>query len=508
MWRTTSALLALAACTPETTEVTFTSDLRIDGGDPDVDTIESEGTEMCVTPQGVVYVLWMDDREEGDDKRDIWMNRSVTRGGQSPDDGGPIADAWFTSPIKVNQGDGNVWNPDMYCNEVGVFVVWEDDRDGVLENHQIYFNRSVDQGETFEAEDTLVEGFLDPEGNSMSLEPKIVGRGQDLFVTWYDSLNGAYDIFMSSHGSAGDPGEDWRTPIRVDSDDPAGVAYSAHPEIAISENGSDVWITWEDSRDGKPDIYFARSSNQGQTFEEDQRLDGGDAEGSSESFTPQVCTDELSQVYVFWHDSRGGDFADIYMNYSANKGEDWSAAATRLDTDAAGFSNSLFPKCVMNSGKAHVAWEDRRAQNYDVFYRVMSNGIPGEEIRADAGTPEGQANSTEVRIATDLDVVAVSWSDDRTAVEGSGFSDLYYNLSEAGGPFRTFDGDETGDLRMDSMYDGRSFKLDTNFAILNGEWYAAWTDGRGGTSDVYFQRRPVGEGTQPPRLEDLQQQGE
>lgn len=504
---TVPALAALIGCTGETTEVTFSSDLRIDGGDPDVDTIESEGTEMCVTPQGYVYVLWMDEREN-DGKRDIWMNRSVTRGGTNPDDGGPEASAWFEAPVKVNQGDGNVWNPSMYCNEVGVFVVWEDDRDGVLENHQIYFNRSTSPDLVFDADDTLIEGDLDPEGNSMSLEPKIVGRGQDLFVTWYDSLNGAYDIFMSSHGSAGNPDEDWRTPIRVDSDDPAGAAYSAHPEIAISENGSSVWITWEDSRDGKPDVYFARSSNQGQTFEEDQRLDEGDAAGASESFTPQICTDQQNQVYVFWHDTRGGDFADVYMNYSANQGEDWLGAAMRLDTDAAGFANSLFPRCVMNGGNAHVAWEDRRNDNYDVYYRVLSNGIPGEEIRADAGTPEGQSNSVEVRIATDLDVVAVSWSDDRAAEEGSGFSDLYYNYSQAGGPFLVYEGDTTGDLRMDSMYDGRSFKLDTNFAILGGEWYAAWTDGRGGTSDVYFQRRAIGEQTTPPTLEDLQQQQE
>lgn len=505
------ALALLAGCPAKTADATFTEDLRIDGGPEELDNVDSEATRLCVTPQGVVYVLWMDDREgeetaDGEPRRALWMNRSVNRGGESPDDGGPVAEAWFTTPVRVNQGDGNVWNPQMTCNEVGVFVVWEDDRDGVLENHQIYFNRSVDQGETFQAEDTLVEGNLDPDGLSMSLEPKIVARGRDLFVTWYDSLNGAYDIYMSSHGSAGDEGEDWRVPIRVDLDDPAGGSYSAHPEIAVSENGTDIWITWEDSRDGAPDIYVARSSNQGQSFEDQQRIDGGDDDGATESFTPQICTDQLSQVYVFWHDSRGGDFADVYMNYSADKGVNWSAAAIGLGTDAPGLANSLFPRCVMNGGNAHVAWEDRRNDNYDVYYRAIANGIPGEEMRADAGTPDGQSNSVEVRIATDLDVVAVSWSDDRTAAQGTGFTDLYYNYREGNGRFQEFVDDKTTDIRMDSMYDGRSFKLDTNFAILGGEWYAAWTDGRGGSSDVYFQRRPIGEGTTPPALEDLQDQ--
>lgn len=506
MGRMIPALLLVLGCNPTTTEVAFTTDVRIDGGLEEGDNISSEGTRRCVTDQGVVYVLWMDDRE-GDGKRDIWMNRSVARGGEDPENGGgPSPSAFFTTPTKVNQGDGNVWNPALACNEVGAFVVWEDDRDGVLENHQIYFNRSIDQGETFNPDDQLVEGNLDPDGNSMSLEPKIVVRGRDLFVTWYDSLNGAYDIFMSSHGSAGDPAEDWRVPIRVDLDDPAGASYSAHPEMAVSENGADVWITWEDSRDGQPDVYIARSSNQGQTFEDHFRLDGGDDEGATESFTPQVCTDGASQVYVFWHDLRGGDFADVYMNFSADKGVTWSQAAIPLGTDAPGLANSLFPKCVMNAGKAHVVWEDRGEANgnYDLAYRVIQNGIPSELQWADAGTPRNQSNSVDSRMATDLDVVAVMWSDDRAAGESTGFSDLYYNFSEGGAGFQEFVDDQTGDLRGDSMYDGQSYKDDLNFAILGGEWYAAWTDGRGGSADVYFQRRAIGEGTTPPTLEDLQ----
>ena len=51
----------------------------------------------------------------------------------------------------------------------------------------------------------------------------------------------------------------------------------------------------------------------------------------------------------------------------------------------------------------------------------------------------------------------------------------------------------------------RCARLAAHFAILGGEWYAAWTDGRGGSSDVYFQRRPLGEGTLPLTDELLQE---
>ncbi|MEQ1500669.1 MAG: hypothetical protein ABMB14_00495 [Myxococcota bacterium] len=479
-------------CTGETPAVEYTEDIRIDaaadGNDPD-----SFGTRMCMTGDGTVYVLWMDNRENPDeDVYDIWMNRSVNLGAK---------DSWLPAAVKVNQGDGNVWKPDLYCNELGVFVVWEDDRDGELDNHQVYFNRSTDKGESFLPEDKLLEE--DPDGNSMSLEPKITGFGQDLFVVWYDSLNGAYDVLVSS---SSDAGESWHPPTRVDSDDPAGSAYSARPKIAVGENGLDVWVVWEDSRDGKADIYFARSETGGNQFDEDQRLDEGDDDGANDSFEPQLCSDGGDNVYAVWHDARNGDGRDIYMNYSGDKGIDWGGAATRLEVDSPGFGNSLFPVCAAEGSTLHVAWHDKlnEGEGYDIYYRTVEAGIPGNDpVRLDVGTPAGYANSLDPRIALNDGTVLVAWQDGRGEVEAgsdNGYDDLYYNYSEGGAPFSASE-----DFRIDSMYDGKSFKVDTNVTLLGGSWYAAWTDGRGGTSDIYFQTFAIGDQAKPPPLEALEQ---
>ncbi|MEZ4236538.1 MAG: hypothetical protein R3F59_10355 [Myxococcota bacterium] len=191
----------------------------------------------------VIYVLFMDNREQIDEERyDIWMQRSLDLGA-----------TWLPAPVKVNHGDAsNVWAPDLYCNETGVFVVWEDDRDGELQNHQVYFNASTDQGETFLEDDVLLED--DPEGDTMSLGPKIDGYGTSLFVTWYDNTNNAYDILVNKSSNGG--GEWDNKPTRIDSDI-QGTAYSARPQLAVGNSGNDVWVTWEDSRDGKADIYLA-----------------------------------------------------------------------------------------------------------------------------------------------------------------------------------------------------------------------------------------------------------
>ena len=56
------------------------------------------------------------------------------------------------------------------------------------------------------------------------------------------------------------------------------------------------------------------------------------------------------------------------------------------------------------------------------------------------------------------------------------------------------------------MYSGQSFKKDVNFKLLGGSFFTAWTDGRGGTTDIYFVTYPVGEQANPPTLADLQAQ--
>lgn len=508
--------LALAAgCTvgPEGLDE-FTVDQRIDGVDGTTDP-ESFGTKMCVTSEGTVYVIWMDNRANPtQDRNDIWIQRSATLG-----DGG-----WFDQPKKVNQGDpdklSRVFSPDLFCNENGAYVIWEDDRDGELENHQIYFNR-MDVNDELLPEDILLED--DSGGNTMSLEPRLAGNNSTMYAVWYDSKNGAYDIFVSS---SSDLGLNWDTPVRVDSDAPAGSAYSARPVVATSNvSDSDLWIAWEDSRDGASDIYLSRSSTGGTTFEPDVRLDTGDDEGLTDSFEPQLCTSD-SNVNVVWHDSKASNLnRDIYLNFSANLGQNWLALAQRIDgsketlpgdsiiEDAPGFGNSLFPKCLADGLTAHVVWYDQvnEGEGYDIYYRSVTGGFPDGDAarRLDLGEDEdepeqaGFANSTGPVMAMDGQTMAVLWADGRNdnSLAPSGYVDLYYSFLD-----ETTDGTfALRDFRVDSFYDASSYKIDFDAEVLGKTLFATWIDGRNGTGDVYFTTRKIGEASTPPDLSALTQ---
>lgn len=491
-YRRLAFTLLLVACKKDPVGE-FTTDVRIDAAaqtnDPD-----STGTKMCTTDNGTVYVLWVDDRDHPNDPghNDVWMNRSTELGAPG---------TWLPAPVRVNHSEGRVWNPALHCDDTGVFVVWEDDRDGSLGAHQIYYNTSSDGGQSFLEEDILLELNTDPDGLSVSIEPQITGAGSVMVAVWSDTLFGAPDIMMSS---SGDGGQTWNSPIRVDSDEP-GEAYSGHPQVAISLSGQDIWIVWEDARNGEADIYFAYSESGGTNFERDQRLDEGEDDGLHDSFSPKLCSDGGANVYAIWHDTRGGEGHDIYMNYSPSGGADWQGVAMRLDSDAAGFGDSLSPSCVAESSILHAIWSDRRETDagYDIFYRTATAGIPGDpEIRLDTGTPAGFFNSIAPVIAFGDNQMVVAWRDGRgEAVSGTneGYEDLYYNYSDAETPF-----DPEGDYRIDSMVDGRSFKQDLNLSLIGGSLYSAWTDARNGTTDIYFTTLGIGEESDPPTAEDLE----
>jgi hypothetical protein len=484
-------LAALAVGCEQRVLPQYTDDIRIDAASPSNDP-DSFGTQMCATTNGsaaVVYVLFMDERDVPEGGRaDIWLNRSLDLGV-----------TWLPAPIRVNHGDGSaVYAPTLHCSGSSVYVVWEDDRNGDLRNHDIYFNRSDDAGETFLAEDVLLEDAAD--GLSMSIHPRIAGDGDQLYVVWADNAAGAYDIHATM---SPDGGQSWATTSRLDSDI-AGASFSGAAALGLGRGANEIYVAWEDARDEGSDVYVARSTDGGLGYEKEDRVDVGDPDGVSNAFEPAVCVGDNGYAYVVWHDDRHGEAHDIYVNYTLDRGEHW-LGAFRLETDAPGVGNSLDPVCTAHEARLHVAWREKRAETfaYDVFYRQVNAGIPvGAEVRLDVGIPEeGIAESRSPVMAIDSGTVLVAWREARgeaAAGTDAGYEELYYNYAELGGTF-----DTESDYRIDSTVDGTTIKSDLSVALIGSRWMAAWTDDRNGTDDVYFQSMPLGEQADPPTLEEL-----
>ena len=303
-----------------------------------------------------IYVTWQDTRNGAGD---IYFNRST--------DGGAT---WLSSDVRLDTdpaGAASSVLPQIAASGSSVYVTWEDRRNGA----DSYFNRSLDGGATWLADDVQLNTTPGPAGSIPS--PEIAASGSSVFVTWEDSrnriANKGIDVFLNY---SPDSGTTWLTSdIRLNTNPPS-MSNAVEPEIAAS--GSSVYVTWQDGRNRADDIFFSRSSDGGATWSANVQLDAD--ETRSGSFTPKIAASG-SSVGVTWSDERNGswpDQADIYCNYSTDRGATWLSGDVRLDTDPLGGGASFYPEIAASGSSVYVTWEDRRSSPRffigDVYFNI------------------------------------------------------------------------------------------------------------------------------------------
>lgn len=298
--------------------------------------------------------------------------------------------------------------------------------------------------------------------------------GQDVYVVWQDFRNGGGDIYLNR---STDGGYTWNpSDTRLDTD-VAGAANSFRPKIC--RQGSNVYVMWAEDRNGTSfDIYFNRSADAGATWQaSDRQIDAG-AQGVPTMFEPQMCADG-DNIYVAWADSRGGGF-DIYLNRSHDAGLTWQSQDQRLDTDppTAGISQS--PRICTEQGRVYAVWQDNRNGRNDIFFNFSEDGgrtWQGSDIRIDSDAP-GAAHSMDPQICAEGSNVYVAWKDAR-----HGRYDIYFARSIDGG--RTFSSEvrlDVGDAR------GRMPSEEPRIACAGDNVYVVWQDGRKVKHDIYLNR--------------------
>lgn len=383
---------------------------------------------------------------------------------------------WLPSDVRLDTGDTAGWNSSRYpkiCSSGdNVYVVWPDDRNG---QNDIYFNYSTDGGTTWQASDVRLDTDTPP-GAEGSYDPQICCSGNNVYVIWQDYRNGMPDIYFNYSTNNG---ASWQSSdIRVDTGDTGGTSDSFYPQICC--NGSNVYAVWEDWRNGFNDIYFNYSTNGGASWQSsDTRLDTGDAAGASGSALPQICCSG-NNVYVVWEDARDG-LSDIYFNYSWDGGVNWQASDIRLDTgDTAGAKSSGPPQICCSGNNVYVAWHDERNPNSDIYFNHSADGGAHWQVsdtRIDTGDNIGANSSWDVRLCCNNSHVYAVWWDSR-----NGSTDIYFNYSTNGGAnwlassIRLDTGDTAG-----AKNSGRP-----EICCSGSNVYVAWEDYRNGWADIYF----------------------
>ncbi len=451
--------LAVVLATSVCAAAQRTPDIRLDTDGPGA--WNSNSPEIAAVGSNV-YVAWADTRNSLLGTRfDMYCNAST--------DGGAT---WLTQDVRVNAGLPGLLSdtPRLAVSDAAVYVTWSDNR--YSPNRDIRFNRSTDHGLTWQPLDARLDRIVSGE----SVDPQIASADSNVYVVWEDSRNGSFgwDIYLNY---SNDHGQTWQTSdIRLDTDAP-GSAHSHDPQIVA--NGSSVYVTWYDNRNGQQRVFVNYSTDGGATWQ------ASDIPVSTASFAavPQVAVSG-SSVYVVWY----GD--GIWLNYSSDGGVTWQSSPIRIDSSSA---DTYLPKVAASGSSVYVSWTDRRNGRNDLYFNRSSDG-GGTWQTSDTQLAVVSKLFNQQRLASTGNSVYVTWSDDP-----NGEHDVFLNHSQDGGatwlsapiqlqtdgPGASFGGEPaiatTDDTALITWHDYRDGKLDIRFNIPFGALpYGAGHAGAGG----------------------------
>jgi len=361
---------------------------------------------VAVDTSGDIYVAWSDGRN---DNSAIYFAKST--------DGG----ASFGPNVRVDDSGsstGGRGGPSIAVDINGnIYIVWYDGRD--LRNY-IYFAKSTDGGASFGP-----NVRVDNSGQGSVFPSIAVDTNGDIYVVFHEE-RGNPDIYFAK---STDGGASFGPNVRVD-DSGSSLTQQAMPSIAVDANG-DIYVTWRDERNlggGRLDIYFAKSTDGGNSFGRNVRVDDTGSSTSSQD-EPSIAVDANGNICVAWGDYRNGN-KDIYFAKSTDAG---ASFGTNIRVDDTGSSSSRQAEpsiAVDTNGNINIAWRDNRNDDYAIYFTKSIDGGASfaSNVRVDSTgvLPSGGQYKPSVAVDADGDVYVV-WGDER-----NGNSDIYFARGTGG----------------------------------------------------------------------------
>ncbi len=193
-------------------------------------------------------------------------------------------------------------------------------------------------------------------GNAMS--PQIASSGHDFLAAWVDYRNSytSPDIYAARIGTAGNVL------------DPAGIPVSTLGSLeympSVGYGNPYYLVAWEDTRSGDRDIYCARVDSSGMVMDP-----GGIAVSTADSSQHNSAISfDGNNYFIVWQDERNGSY-DIYGSRVGLNGIVQDPAGIAVST---GNSDQINPSVAFDGSNHIVVWEDQRQMPSDIQGAIVN----------------------------------------------------------------------------------------------------------------------------------------
>jgi hypothetical protein len=299
------------------------------------------------------------------------------------DDGGKT---WSQSSTPIDTSGKAFYPRIAWGKGRSLTVVWNDERRSARA-FDVYSRRSTDSGATWEPEQ-LVSHFADSSKGELHARPELVGDGQDkLWVVWVGVRRGRDGLYL---GRSMDGGRSWTEPVLLSGD---GKSVFRH---ILARVGEHLLLVWQDARTGQNRIYAVSSGNDGATWTSPVRVDHVAADSAANATAPAVLLDKSGEAVVAWQDERNGR-DDVFVARSPDWGKSWGNEDQRMDTDEPGTGFSRYPRLAAAAdGRVALVWEDDRNGLEQIYLRVRGAGDRPDWGRETVVTPPAQKKGSRL----------------------------------------------------------------------------------------------------------------
>ena len=275
------------------------------------------------------------------------------------DDGGKT---WLDPATPVDTSGQAFESQVAWGKDRTLVVVWDDERRG-QRSFDVYSRRSTDGGATWEPEQH-VSRFERQLPSDLYARPRLVSDGGDRFwLAFVGSRSAASSVYLSR---SVDGGKTWTEALSI-----SGQTRSVFSH-GIRRAGERMLATWLDFTDLGDRVFASASSDGGATWSPPAMVQHPPAGLRMQSGAPAALLSADGEALVAWQDTRNGRF-DVFVARSTDGGRTWGAQDVRMDADEAGTAHSRFPRLARAAdGRVALLWEDDREGWEGIYLRIRA----------------------------------------------------------------------------------------------------------------------------------------